>query len=116
MNNEIYDVSYLKPGYVIEIRDGTKFLVAETEDGITLVTEKGTWLAPCQISSNPGRDNFIVKVYGFSGVYVDAITHNTAFRELLWEYNNSEIKKLTIGQIEKLLGYPIEIVSEANNE
>ena len=64
----------------------------------------------------PCMDEFtIVKVYGYAAFQSEALEFNTEYRPLLWERKEEtkpEPKKLTVAEIEKELGYSVEIVSE----
>ena len=53
----------------------------------------------------------IMKVYGFSHYANQVMSFKTNERELLWE-RKEEKKKMTVSEIESILGYEVEIISE----
>jgi hypothetical protein len=111
----------LKSGYVVQTRKGERYIVSRVGQNSFdkyLVNKDhylNTTIYDEALCSMFGKDDDIVKVYGLSGcpAYAFSIT-DLSTRPLLWE--RPKPKKITFEQIEKLLGYPIEIVSEANNE
>lgn len=54
----------------------------------------------------------IVKVYGFTSYETEPLEFELDNRKLLWE-RKEETKKMTVAEIENILGYKIEVVSES---
>lgn len=126
--NENMKLKDLRSGYVVELRNGTKWMVARAGSDFTriLVDNRGSWgyldrsynedlTMKDSVEGVYGgvRTKDIVKVWGlvtmpsaWGFVYGTATNH----RPLLWE--RKEAKKLTVDQISELLGYPVEIVGE----
>lgn len=112
--------SNLEPGMVVEDRAGTKWLVTPSEEGLLLVCGG----VSCYLSSyrddlttyEKQRTDFdIVGVWGrikTRGSVCDAFTTNTDNRGFIWE--RDERRPMTREEIEKALGYPVVIVTNAN--
>ena len=115
------EIKDIKSGYVVVTRGGERLIVTRTnQDYFTKCfgNRDGYVYADCydeNLCHNGTKVFDIVKVYGLSNDPGRALCiTDLSTRPLLWE--RPKPKKLTFEQIEKLLGYPIEIVSEANNE
>lgn len=127
MNKDI-KLKDLRSGYVVELRNGTKWLVARAGNDFTriLVDNRGSWgyLDRSYNEDLTMKDSVegvfggvhtkdIVKVWGLvttSREWGYAAGTATGYRPVLWE--RKEAKKLTVDQISELLGYPVEIVGE----
>lgn len=122
----------LRPGYVVQTRDGVFWQVVEVDAKWSsvkiLVNAIRRWnyldlyyeddltirkVLPGGVAGN--RDSDICKVYGFVSEvkYWSSATRmfSSDHRNLLWE-RKDEAKKLTVDQISELLGYPVEIIGE----
>lgn len=126
--NENMKLKDLRSGYVVELRNGTKWLVARAGNDFTriLVDNRGSWgyLDRCYNEDLTMKDSVegvfggvhtkdIVKVWGLVTTprewkYAAGIA--TDYRPVLWK--RKEVKKLTVDQISELLGYQVEIVGE----
>lgn len=117
----------MKPGYVVEMRDGRKALilpyrdVRRDKDALILAYD-----SPNSCSWDPvddvvaddlswvgfgSRQHDIIRVYGLSIVGGCAIAaSSTEHRDLLWE--RKETKKMTVAEVCKALGYDVEIVKD----
>lgn len=103
--------SDLKDGMVVEYADGRRRMclndkVMGNSCYIPLINFND------DLSNNKDNDNDIVKVYNSS-----AYTLNDYWKDkyltLIWERPEEEpVKKMTVAEIEKELGYKVEIVSE----
>lgn len=118
MENKKFAVCDLKVGYVVEHRDGAFSMVCLASDGTrVLCYARGCRMLVASLnddlmydSSDPGYRRFdIMNVYGLSNNYNNALTLTTIDRKRLWK--REEAKKMTVEEIEKELGYKIEIVS-----
>lgn len=128
--NESMKLKDLRSGYVVELRNGTKWLVARAGNDFTriLVDNNGSWgyLDHCYNEDLTMKDSVegvcggvqtqdIMKVYGLVSnprhwQNAACTTLGLSYRPLLWR--RIEAKKLTVDQISELLGYPVEIVGE----
>ena len=131
MKNKKFTRDDLKVGYVVKLRDGRLCMVAEIGNkgslilvcaehgGYDYVSRWNTGLTfnsyaaygyPKRVKED-GHD--IVEVYGHinnSTYYDDALNISTDHRPLLW--SRETVKKMTVSEIEKKLGYKIEVVAE----
>lgn len=108
----------LKVGYLVVDRDGNIKMVMPTQDGMIVVYRDGTTWGDMNCINddltyhNNYHNHFdIMKVYGFSKYGMEALGFKIGKRPLLWE--RKEPKKMTVAEIEKALGYEVEIVSES---
>lgn len=116
MKNSLKSVEDIKVGYVVELRSGSLLMCMEYgKDGLKCFADKIS--AILDINKNYTGFNFnsnymydVMKVYGFSKEGACTLSLSTDFRDCL--YKREEPKKMTIKQIEKQLGYKIELVSE----
>ena len=116
MKNSLKSVEDIKVGYVVELRSGSLLMCMEYgEAGLKCFASDIS--AILDINKNYTGFNFpsnymydVVRVYGFSQEGACALSLSTDFRDCL--YKREESKKMTIKQIEKELGYKIELVSE----
>lgn len=120
----------LKPGYIIKLRDGTFHSIQMVGRETLIATDghsKWGYLTRCwdirMNSTDHGGKTFphvtydklkdIVAVYGYiqgSENYAHCGWISSDNRPLLW--SRQEAKKMTVEEIEKALGYKVEIVSE----
>lgn len=117
MNNQIFTIDDIKPGYLVVTRNGDEFIVTEGEyspgkTSLIMVDETGWYIVLNDNYINTHlsicSEYAIEKIYGLSSVFGDALKFSIKNRRLLWE--NPKVKKMTKEDIEKALGYPIEIV------
>lgn len=115
----------LKAGYLIELRNGQRYFVMpiKGDDGVDLelVTQHSVrpldWYDDNLVCTRMSfscpytkKEMDIMKVYGLVDWPLYALRLETEHRELLWE--RKEPKKMTVSEIESILGYEVEIVSE----
>ena len=103
--------SELKSGMVVESRNGNRYVLIEIFGELTLVRDGG-WNYIDNYNedlNNSIHDLDIVNVYDGIRAGFEEIT-NVSGSRLLW--SRYEKKKMTVSQIEKQLGYEIEIVRE----
>ena len=114
--------SSIQPGMVVERRDGAKRLVVSSEDGLVLYLPSSNIEERLDTYTDtdgvPNRSRVyanaeaadIVKVWSRpSACAVSAyVTTDTTRRSLLWE--RDEAKRMTMKEIEKVLGCPVVLV------
>lgn len=114
----------LEPGYLVQLRNGKQYLVAEIEDGRLYFTrddelifvhhdENLNHVPPHFVYSGKPRPYDVMKVYGLPAnrVWAGELWTSTASRKLLWE-RKPVVKKMTVAEICDALGYEVEIVKE----
>ena len=102
----------LKDGMVVEYRNGTRFLVL----GDKLIG-KQSWASIKHIKDDlfsNSEELIIDKVYKTSAYLIEEF-FNDKYLTLIWERPKSA-KKMTVEEIEKELGYKVEIVSDSENK
>ena len=102
----------LKDGMVVEIRNGKRFLVLNDK-----FIGKDSWISIEYILDDLSHNNeslTIDKVYATSAYLIKEF-FNDKYLTLLWERPKSA-KKMTVEEIEKELGYKVEIVYDSNNK
>ena len=119
MKNKTFTTKNIKSSYVVELRNGSRYVVtrARQNDFSRWLVNKNTGIAIglydedlCYKGVNCERLD-IVKVWGLAEEPMLALCiSNTASRPLLWE--RPKAKKMTRADIEKILGYDIEIIDE----
>lgn len=129
MKNEVNTLKDLRSGYLVELRNGRKYLVTRVGRFTRALVRPGSiqWhylestysddmtskkTLPCTPYSRVGELD-IMKVWGLqedTSLYHKALECEPTGRKLLW--SRQEAKKLTVDQISKLLGYEVEIVGE----
>lgn len=119
MENKKFTKDDLKVGYVVKMANSDKlYMVAVNSRGeMGFVNANQGWMRFCDYTytledkdpNSLSGDWTIVAVYGYSRHIITAYTFDTHHRELLWK--REEAKKMTVEEIEKELGYKIEIVS-----
>lgn len=104
----------LKPGYLVERKDGKLKMVMPTSTGLVLTEKDGVWFSLDSYEDNlnlkTNEDWSINKVYGLTHFAQKTLKFETVDRDLLWE--RKEKKKMTVAEIEQELGYEVEIISE----
>lgn len=106
----------LKVGYVVKNREGNLYMVMEhAKDGLIIIREdEKHWNQLCHFKDDLTNHCFaeldIVEVYGFPDHWKDAMRITDGNRPLLWK--REKAKKMTVEEVEKELGYKIEIVSD----
>ena len=104
----------LKFGYVVELRDGTFGMIAESQDRPIIIDKDKVYIPLINYKDNfenkynKGID--IMKVYGYNFYECFALKISKDDRELLWE--RKEKRKMTVSEICKELGYDVEIIKE----
>lgn len=102
--------SDLRSGMVVKTKEGMKYLLIEAREELILVG-KEEWT-----TLRHYRDDLLHDIYNdLDIVEIYATNHGTfndmiEFGRLIWKRENK--KKMTVSQIEKELGYEIEIVRE----
>lgn len=122
--NKNFTKADLKVGYVVKLRDGSLEMVMMSgvcglrNHALLSVGTSGCWTNIAQdIDDNlcrhdNKRDYDIVEVYGYSTYAYCALKISTDDRELLWKREEKPAKKMTVAEIEKALGYKVEVVAE----
>ena len=108
----------LEVGYLVEFKNGERKIVMPCNDPdypIVLTNQYGEWsylgVYRDDLSSTIAKEFDIVKVFSFSRLVYKTLSFNTNHRELLWERKDK--KKMTVAEIENILGYEVEIVRES---
>lgn len=118
-------LSELKTGMRIVTRNKEEYIVLknvknpykETEDMYILLNKIG-WLSESNynedMTTRSGNKDFdIMEVYAQnSGIYIDANVIRDKIEELNLIWKRKDIKKMTVSEICKKLGYEVEIVKE----
>lgn len=123
MENKKFTKDDIKAGYIVKMRDGSLNMVTvDGDDDLITVDENRDWMrirdydndlrdtgkgSIFKTGPNPKYD--IVEVYGGCYSRGESLKISTEDRDLLWK--REEAKKMTVEEIEKELGYKIEIVS-----
>lgn len=106
--------SDLKVGMIVKTREDELFMVMPACN-VNLVLSNGRhWMSLDSYNDDCTASCVkydIVKVYGLTQMPHKATIVSTDSRELLWE--REEAKKMTVAEIEDILGYKIEVVSES---
>ena len=105
----------LNTGYIVKLRNNQFMMVMETENnGVILIGENESWNQLYNYHNNlmhsANRDFDIMEVYGFTEVGCRALEISDTHRELLWK--RKEKREMTVSEIEAILGYEVEIISE----
>lgn len=113
-----FDINDLKSGYAVETRDGSRFIVTRVQQNRfrKLLVNRERFIVVDSYdndltskSLNKGTD--IVKVWGLSDDPLHALCMtDVSERPLLYE--RPKAKKMTLEDVEKALGYAVEIVPE----
>lgn len=132
--NDKFTKDDLKPGYVVKLRNGSAYVVAQVGNrGALIIT--GNMVAPDwhylshwnhdltakeyvrggEFSVGALEAFDITEVYGYVcglDAYRAALWPTTEHRPLLWAQNR--VVRVTISEIEKMIGAKVEIVSEGD--
>lgn len=111
---ELFTRSELKSGMVIETKSGDRFICVGIYDSLVLMNLNGeTFMLPADMYEDMSFPKWcdhstIMKVFAPN------ITLNGCkdTNEVIWERR----RKMTISEIEKVLGYSVEIVKEKTDE
>ena len=90
-------INDIKPGYLVQLRDGKLHMVMQTTSEPVLVTKSGLWCTLKGRSLGGNDDLAIIKVYGYCYFAHKALNISTEDRELLWEHK--EKKTYTYAQL-----------------
>ena len=117
----MFNKEHIKAGYLLVMHDN----LAKEDFCVTVNYGSGGKLGACapdgrdyfpieSLDENLSRkgievDAYVKEVYGYAG-NKDMLANSIGWRNLIW--TRPQAKKLTVEEIEKLLGYPVEIVSE----
>lgn len=111
-----FTINDIKSGYVVKLRNGKLMMALRAGDFEKILCgDKGDWIYMSRYSSSFNhpvlKHHDIVEVYGLveEGHYEDAGFLDTDHRPLLWK--RSEPVKMTVEEINKKLGYEVEIVA-----
>ena len=113
--NKNFTKADLKVGYVVKQRNGDLRMVVSNDEGTIYFLDNagnfngGDFLNP-DLTNSKYKPYDIMEVYGFSTRVRYALTSSTDTRKLLWK--REEAKKMTVAEIEKALGYEVEVVAE----
>ena len=102
----------LKDGMVVECRDGERYLVINDK----FICNKH-WFSISQFANDLSGSKYeytIDKIYQTTGYSFETLFDNN-YLTLIWE-REKPAKKMTVEEIEKELGYKVEIVSDNNNQ
>ena len=114
MLEDLTSKSMLEPCMVVKLRNGELVYVANTKNGLCLLDERKNWIKIqdyddelCyQVGKNECFD--IMEIYDLSELAQQSMKISIVDRRLLWK--RKEVKKMTVAEIQKELGYKIEIV------
>ena len=133
-------IKHYKECDILEFSDFDWFTIYDIEDGMVVVTRNGTkyikfndylvsrncnklplLLADYDIDCNYrySTDEDIVAVYSSKALHFDQGVSNLLLRTSCYDnyciWKRNDVVKLTVEDVEKLLGYKVEIVREDNN-
>lgn len=124
--NKIFTKADLKVGYIVKLKESTvPHMVAMNNVGdMGFVDKDGGWLNLNTYSKELadklpilGSDWSVMEVYGYSYFIRDAYKFTTDNRKLLWKREEEKpAKKMTVAEIEKILGYKVEVVADVLEE
>ena len=108
-----FKLSYLEPGHVIELKEGTKMLVIKHGDGLSGIT------SDCFLYLNSSYYNedmkcLLIDTCTIEKVYVPKSVHglDTMLKDenlyLIWE--RPEVKEYTMSQLREILGHEVKII------
>lgn len=111
-----FTIKDIKSGYIVKFRNGELMMALRAGHFEKILCGKeGDWILMSRYSSTFKhpilKDRDIMEVYGLieEGYYEDAGCLDTDHRPLLWK--RSEPVKMTVEEINKKLGYEVEIVA-----
>ena len=109
-------IDYLKYGYVVEFENGELGMYMPSQNGDCFVLYPGgyscEYLKYFKDINNLKHDNKecnIFRIYGYSKFGWDSTNISIKYRPIIWE-RPKEVKKMTVSEICKELGYKVEIV------
>ena len=102
--------SDLKNGDIVELRDGGKYILIED----ILIGIGGGWLSLQSYNENMREDKYIMPEYDITKVFQGEIYEigEAITEKPIWTWIRDEKKEMTIAEIEKELGYEVEIIKE----
>lgn len=108
----------LKLGYLVQLRNGKMKMVMPKECNIILTDLDGDWHSLLSYREDllyeecldRKMEYDIMKIFGHSIYATHVFDLTGGYRPLLWE--RKEKKKMTVSEIEKELGYEVEIISK----
>lgn len=105
----------LKIGYLVRYRKGNLAMVMPTDCKLAPIALVSCAWADLDkfdddLTYEGVNDLDIMEVWGFASHIMDVFSLTINSRKLLWK--REEPKKLTVAEIEQILGYKVEIVSE----
>lgn len=111
MNN----IPELKSGYRAELRDGTIGIFFIDKDNWCVVAL--TWWAESidynqNFKSKINNNYDIVKIYKAPSLHTDWINEDTK-GDLIWQ-RESDVKEITVSELEEYFGCPIKIIKEVS--
>lgn len=120
--NKNFTKADLKVGYVVKYRNGNLRMVMPYAGGLAFTTIDGLWLnigteLNDDLTEKKGifeGDGIldVMEVYGLNTYGSRTCNISTDDRELLWKREEKPAKKMTVSEIEKALGYKVEVVAE----
>ena len=120
--NKNFTKADLKVGYVVKYRNGNLRMVMPYTGGLVLTSIDGQWLSigtDLDDDLTEKRDIFggggsldVMEVYGLTRYGTGTCYISTDNRELLWKREEKPAKKMTVSEIEKALGYKVEVIAE----
>lgn len=120
--NKNFTKADLKVGYVVKYRNGNLRMVMPYAGGLVLTSIDGSWLnigTDLDDDLTEKMDIFgvdgaldVMEVYGLHHYGNSTCRISTDNRELLWKREEKPAKKMTVSEIEKALGYKVEVVAD----
>lgn len=117
MENKKFTKKDFQLGHIAIFKNEPHMVMCDSENCMALVNDKHHWIALhmfdddlCFASPLTGKLEPITEVYGYSKWHYNALELSTRTRKLLWK-REDPVKKMTVEEIEKELGYKVEIVS-----
>ena len=106
----------LEVGMIAEFRDGTKFMVMPTVNGIVMINGKGEYVELSRYNEmlvcESHKNLDVMKVWGLSWATPDVFITEERNRELLWQREEPKYHVVlplgTFGESDKYLKYDIE--------
>ena len=109
-------IKELKPGYLVQLKNGDISMVVMTVNGLVLADEPQGSLNSYMTLDNYKPDMTheqdkltIVKVYGYSKFACRSFVFDFMYRDLLWE-RKPEKKQYTYAQLREILGEEFEVI------
>ena len=117
--------SDLKVGYVVKLRTGLFCMVLPTSEGLCISGPDAYFgfnritdtLECIGLFGRPLKEADIVEVYGLARFNDDASKFGPNYRNLLWKREEKPpVKKMTVTEVCKALGYDVEIVKDGADQ